>query len=538
MAEPSWSLYLDDSFQHADTTVAGVPKSNTGVPTTPAVGLANNWYDWQGGKFCINTNQLYRPAGSNSWVGTGLYRGGSESFLDQRILVDYPAGHQPGAIYLRFNTSSSACIWFNTPSGGYVGKLNGFNNFAGLTGSWSWTWDNTHAYQADCRVWGTAPTNWAITITDVTTSTVVVNTSGTVTGAVEAAGAVGLEGGIGGGNRVSRVRAYSGQFEIGTLNPVAASVTLTNVGLTWGATIGGTAPVALALHRSTDPLATIGAGTLLADVTAVTPNTTYTDTPPGPSGTTYYYWLRATDSTSPTPSVLTSYPVPLSTKIAQFKIGLIGDSITQYIENGAAGMLASKFAELYPKYLLSATNQGHAATDTGHWLVGGPHLADAIAAFQAAGVTHVLVMLGTNDARETVTRSASAYKTNMQAICNALVAAGFKVVLNSPPAYRQNYAAQGVGGYSATSYSLLAQYVPKLDELANGTTIFKGDRQAFAVFAEQANTLIGDWVHPNVAGSAVLARLWFEALGPILAICGSSSGGVSQFVGSPFVRGY
>ena len=33
MAEPTWSLYFDDSFQHADTTVAGTPKSNTGVPT-------------------------------------------------------------------------------------------------------------------------------------------------------------------------------------------------------------------------------------------------------------------------------------------------------------------------------------------------------------------------------------------------------------------------------------------------------------------------------------------------------------------------
>ena len=528
MAEPTWSLYLDDNFNHADTTVAGIPKSNTGVPTTPATGEANGWYDWQGGKFRINGNRLYRQSGTNGWVGTALYRTGTESYLDQRIVVDYPAGEQPNAIYLRFNTATSACLWFNLPNGGYVGKLTSLNSYDGKAGTWSWTWDNTHAYQADCRVWGTAPTNWAYTLTDVTTSTVVVNATGTITGAVESAGVIGLDGGGGSTSFVTRVRAYSGQFAIGTLNPVAASVTLTQTALTWTATIGGTAPVALALHRSTDPLATIGGGTLVGDVTAVTPGSTYLDTPGGSAGTRYYYWLRATDSASPTPNVLTSPAVPLCTKIANIKLGLIGDSITEYMENGAAGMLASKFAELYPKYLLSVTNQGHASSDTGHWLPGGTYLTDAISAFQSAGVSHVLVMLGTNDARDAVARSASAYKTNMQAICNALVAAGFKVVLNAPPAYRLTYGAQSPGGYTEASYALLAQYVPKLDELVNGSTIYKGDRQAFDVFAEQANTLIGDWVHPNVAGSAVLARLWFEALGPILGIYGSSSGGGSS----------
>ena len=529
MAEPYWSLYLDDSFQHADTSVDNTPKSNGGVPTTPAVGLANNWYDWQGGKFCINSNQLYRPGSTAGWVGTGLYRGGGEYIRDQRVVVDYPAGHQPGAIYLRFNTSTSACIWFNTPNGGYVGKLNAFNSFGGLAGTWTWTYDNTHAYQADCRVWGVSPTNWAYTLTDVTTSTVLVDTSGTITGAVEVAGAIGLEGAIGSGNRVSRVRAYSGQLLLGTLVPVAGSVTLTQTALSWTSTIGGTAPVTLELHRSTDPLATLGAGTLVADVSAVTPGTTYIDTPGGTAGTTFYYWLRATDSASPTPTVLTSQPVPLSTKIAQFKIGLIGDSITEYMELGAAGMLAAKFAELYPKYLLSVTNRGIAATSTAEW-VPGSTLTAAIEAFQAAGVTHVLVMLGTNDARDVVGRSAAAYKANMQAICAALVAAGLKVVLNSPPAYRLTYGEQAPGGYTATSYSLLPQYVTKLDELANGTTIFKGDRQAFSVFAEQANTMIGDWVHPNVAGSAVLARLWHEALGAILGFTatGVSGGGGGQ----------
>ena len=198
MAEPTWSLYLDDSFTHADTSVDATPKSNGGVPTTPATGAANNWYDWQCNKFCINSNQLNRPGASSGWVGTALYRGGSEAYRDQRIVVDYPAGSQPGAIYLRFNTTSSACIWFNQATSGYLGYLNALNNFGGNTGSWTWTWNNTHTYQSDCRVWGENPTNWAFTLTDTTTSTVVVNSSGTLSSGTTSAGSVGLDGGVGG----------------------------------------------------------------------------------------------------------------------------------------------------------------------------------------------------------------------------------------------------------------------------------------------------------------------------------------------------
>ena len=530
MAEPTWSLYLDDSFTHADTSVDATPKSNGGVPTTPATGAANNWYDWQGNRFRINSNQLDRAVASSGWVGTALYRGGSEAYRDQRIVVDYPAGSQPGAIYLRFNTTSSACIWFNQATSGYLGYLNAFNNFGGNTGSWTWTWNNTHTYQSDCRVWGESPTNWAFTLTDTTTSTVVVNSSGTLSSGTTSAGSVGLDGGVGGGSRVSRVRAYIGGFTLGELKPDPAAVTLANTGLVINAIVGGTAPVTLDLHRSTDPLATLGVGTLVADVSAVTPGATYTDTPPGPSGTQYYYWLRATDSTSPTPQVITSLPVPLNTKIGHVKIGLIGDSITNRIELFSAGLLAAKWAEMYPKYLFTATNCGQSASTTLEWLPGSAYhyLPDAISAFQAAGVTHVLVMLGTNDAIDSQARTPASYKANMQTICTELINAGFKVVLNAQPAYRLNYAPQSPGGYSANSYALLPQYVAKLDELVNGTTIFKGDRQAFAATAEKADTLLSDWVHPNLAGSTLLAQLWFEPLGAILGIYGSSSGGGSS----------
>lgn len=525
MAEPTWNLYLDDNFNHADTSVGSGAKSNTGVPTTPATGLANAWYDWQGDKFCINGNKLYRVAGSLGWVGTALYRGAAESYLDQRIVVDYDAGHQPGAIYLRFNGSTSACIWFNTPNGGYVGKLTAFNSYAGNAGSWSWTYDNTHAYQVDCRVWGTAPTNWAITITDTTTSTVVVNQTGTISGAVETAGVIGLEGGIGGGNKVARVRAYSGQFAVGTLTPVSGSVTLNQTALSWTATIGGTAPVTLALHKSTDPEATLGAGTLVADVTSVTPGDTYTSTPGGTAGTTYYYWLRATDSSSPTPQTSTTPARPLATKTDIIKLGLVGDSITEYIESSGSAPVATTWAQVYPKYTLSITNRGVAGTSTGDWYTGST-LTSAISAMQSAGCTHCLVMLGTNDATSGIRRSASAYGANMGTLCNALVAAGFKVVLNSPPCY--NLRTNPDGLYDATSYALLDSYAAQRAALANGSTIYLGDIWAPKVLAEAPSTYFGDQVHPNATGNAILQRLWWEALGPILGIYGSSSGGGSS----------
>lgn len=526
MPEPTWNLYLDDDFHRADTSVGSGANSNTGVPGAPTVGAADNWYDREGNKFRINSNTLNQPGGTNSWQGTALYRGGGENSRDQRVVIDYQAGTAPSGIYLRFNTSTTGCLWFNLPSGGYLGFLNALGGFTGQTGSWTWTYDNTKAYQADCRAWGVGPTNWAYKLTNTTDNVVVVDTSGTTNSGVTAAGAAGLDG-VGTANgRVSRVRAYSGEFAIGPPAPVGTSISLTQTAINWTATVGGVSPVSLALHRSLDPLATLGAGTLVADVTATTPGTTYLDTPGGTAGTTYFYWLRATDSATPTPEVRTSYALPLATKVANFKVGFIGDSITEYIEQGSAGLLASTFAGLFPKYTLTITNEGAAGTASGDWLPAGSLLPAAITAFTAANVTHVCIMHGTNDARDAVAATPTTYKNNMTAICNALVAAGFKVVLNSPPCYRLNYAPPIAGGYSANSYALLPQYVAKLDELVNGTTIYKGDRQAFATFSESANTLIADWVHPaQPTGNVVLAKLWCEALGPILGIYGSSAGG-------------
>ena len=526
MAEPTWTLYLDDQFQRSNTSVGSGADNNTGVPGTPNTGPANAWYDHEGNKFYINSNQLKRSGGTNSYQSTGLYRATAEATVDQRIIVDYPAGNSPSAIYMRCSGSGGAAIWFNlshTSAVYAIGRMavwNGSVSFSAAPVGYP-SYDSGKAYSVDVRVWGTGPTNWRVVITNTTDSTVVYDQTSTISSAKETAGVVALDGPTQNGGVVSRVRAYIATFQVGALSPVAASVTKTLAAHSWTSTIGGTAPVTLALHKSTDPLATLGAGTLVADVTSVTPGDTYTSTPGGTAGTTYYYWLRATDSTSPTAQTSTTPARPLATKTDIIKLGLIGDSITEYIESSGSAPVATTWAQVYPKYTLAITNRGIAATSTGDWT--GSTLTNAISAMTSAGCTHCLVMLGTNDAASNVRRSASAYRTNMASICAAITAAGIKAVLNTPPCY--NLRTNPDGLYDATSYSLLDAYVSERAALANGSTIYLGDTWAPKVLAEAPGTYFGDQVHPNATGNAVLQRLWWEALGPILGIYGSSSGG-------------
>lgn len=534
MAEPDWTLYLDDSFDRSDTTVGSGADNNTGVPGAPTTGPSDGWYDHEGNKFYISSSQLKRSGNTNSWSSTGLYRAAAEATLDQRVVITYPAGNTPSAIYMRCAGSGGASIWFQpaVAVANGIGILSGWNSFGGFVsmGGSAWTVDGSKAHTVDVRVWGTNPTNWRVIVTNTTDGVQIYDKSGNTTGLRETAGVIGLDGPTQSGGVVDRIQAYVAGFQVGTLSPDASTTTLSAVGLTIGSTVGGTAPVSVALHRSTDPQATLGAGTTIDDVTG---DTSTTDTPGGTAGTTYYYWLRATDSTSPTPQTSTTPPIPASTKIAHYKILYIGDSITNGIEASTAGLLKSTFEGLYPKYLTTTTRQGVDSTSTDDWLPGSSNLNAALSAGSSAGATIASIMLGTNDARNAVANSTADYKAQLLAICEELIDNGYTCILHAPPCYNLPYNSNEStnGGYGAAAYARLTTYAGAQDELVNGTTILRGDRQAFLAFSAAPSTYFQDQVHPNSAGRTLLVKLWDEAIGAALGIAGDGpnvGGGVGR----------
>ncbi len=196
-------------------------------------------------------------------------------------------------------------------------------------------------------------------------------------------------------------------------------------------------------------------------------------------------------------------------------IGFIGDSITGGALASSIGVndavTVCKNALAAGGRVVTSVNQGVSGTVAHDWIPSfGTHYSTAVAAFASAGVTLVHVMLGTNDCRHPPAGVAW-YLENLAICVNALVSAGYKVIISySPYVDYTNPTASGQGWESDSTAELVA-FQGAINGLVNGTTIFQGDVTSFAHF--QSNTAqMSDGIHPNDAGHAFLGAAWAFAI--------------------------
>lgn len=196
-----------------------------------------------------------------------------------------------------------------------------------------------------------------------------------------------------------------------------------------------------------------------------------------------------------------------SATVTALGVGFVGDSITAgtVVATAPPTPCAAKLTQ--GGLTVTPTNQGVSGATTTTWLPGSANMTAALAAFAAAGVRLVHVMLGTNDAKTTGALTKAQYRANLQAICGALVAAGYVVAVSYPP-----YLSATTGVFDAGSPARVASYCAAIDSLVDNNHIFHGDTSAQTYFQSNPSAMQVDGVHPTQAGSDTLAGFWSAAV--------------------------
>lgn len=292
--------------------------------------------------------------------------------------------------------------------------------------------------------------------------------------------------------------------------PSLTSVTNTTINVTCGAATGGTSPYTYQWYRSTSANFTPGAGNLLTGATSLT----LADSTGLSAETAYFYKCVSTGNAAAT---TTSTQIAGALLSATLVIGCLGDSITKGTTGPApasitaTSRLQKQLQSMYTQKAVTVSNQGvdskgavDFAADTGSIFT------TAKAAFASAGCTHVMIMLGTNDAA--AHRSAAQFKADLQTIigpgAGSLVTAGYTVILNYPT-YIPSGANGGATDEAATEN--MRSYLAEIDSLVNGTTILRGDSLAYRYFVDHQDEVQTDKTHLLDAGNISLAGMWARA---------------------------
>ncbi len=275
---------------------------------------------------------------------------------------------------------------------------------------------------------------------------------------------------------------------IATATPTTTGVDLASL------STGGTGGNTFQWYRSTTYGFTPGIGNVLTGAT--TQN--YSDTT-AVAGTLYFYAVIVTDSSTAT---VTSAQVAGEPFRRALKVGFIGDSI--YFNTPTDGVPPPDNFEILAQnwggyhYDVTVSNQAISGTSTANWVSGSADLIAAKSAFASAGVTHVFILIGANDAGGSV--SANTYSTNLASCVNDLVSAGYKVVLDYPNgAITGSYA-------TPTAQALIQAYQAKINALVNGTTIYQGDQHLWNYSLLYTTFSESDGVHPSASGSQLIGN--------------------------------
>ncbi len=210
-------------------------------------------------------------------------------------------------------------------------------------------------------------------------------------------------------------------------------------------------------------------------------------------------------------------------------VGYIGDSISEqnFVVPATTAFLT---ANASPAGSISAINRGASGRTTRSWLPSGVGseaglLSNAEAAFNAAGVTIVSIMLGTNDSKITENIDKASYKANLVTIIDHLFAnvpTLRKVVLQYAASPTTTYSGNGDFANSPISgYTRVLQYHAAVEEIlaTSGYSgrVYGSSRSGYDLYAANP-PLLPDGIHPVAGESAsVLAHAWAQGISSALA---------------------
>jgi lysophospholipase L1-like esterase len=263
----------------------------------------------------------------------------------------------------------------------------------------------------------------------------------------------------------------------------------------------------------------------------------------GSPGLIKYVKLTYTDDDSPTPNTATTEPFPVSLWDAPIVVGIAGDSnfaealqgilnSPSGVNNNGTGSVGGRLggiiqSQIGLRYIPSTANvtvgqvaglsQARTGTTMSGWdPTGASHyVSDSYTnIWQPAGVTHIILMLGTNDA---IAQNASkaAYKTALENVVSYLTTRGIKVSILKPfqpnlELYKAaNPGDSGLWTYAAirTAIGRIAEYWEAIDEViaaSNSSQVKLCDAKLPEKFAGYPSLFSSDGIHVNTAGSAVL----------------------------------
>lgn len=497
----SWTSVVSDNFTRANTSPGGAGSTT---------GAGNGWIDNLGGIWQISSNTLLGTTSNpTGYINETLLRPVGEAAIGQRITANV-TGIPTAAFALGLRVQISGDFYFAQfgPTGVLIYKLvSGTASL--LVSSTTFTLTSGHNYLCDFYVSGSSPTLLVATMTDVTTSTVVMTANvsdSSVT--LQGAGTYLLNlWSISGTDTVNFTQAttYTGT------PPVSASMTVSPTSVTSGQTGVVLTLTGSGTSFSGSPFSIAGGVGPLVTAQSVSSTTSGTVTintgaPVGPSGAS---GITVTDTGSGATAAVAVNPPSLGA----LKVGWIGDSITAGT-NGAPVTQAVSYLTAIG-YTVTSVNEGVSGSSTGDWVngTGGASLSGAISAFTSAGVTIVHVMLGTNDVRSPNNFSAATHHANMITIVNALVAAGFQVVISKPPFTVPN-AEPGTSLWPNDPNSVYQQYWVLDVQLMNGLSVFQGDSGAYQISSLSPTTfLAADGVHPaDSTENNILGNYWGVAI--------------------------
>lgn len=513
-AATTWTEVVNDSFSRANSSTVG-----------------NDWVDAAGlGSIVSNTLQITSSAGVNaSSEGARILRPSSEASLNQRIDMTWTAADTSASIEHGAVLRSKSAVFGSTDIQPAIAVMyrhsgmlniqlsyNGLINYigSGYTGTTTFTPVVGRSYTMSVNIVNNFPAVVTATITDNASSTQVANISYNVNGKYETsdidfspywktAGVAGLAFSSGSAGSIvtfTNVKTYS-YSDPGSFATPAAIKSEAYGGVFYLATplpVGGTPPYTIRWYRGANgfsPPTNIngtggGTGTFISTGQEVTDS----NAPTGVSNFSITYKAVYFDSGAASttgsigPGLNLNSP---STKPLAIPVW-IGDSITygfntsnsyakspaQYAmtELAASSTITAvwtpKFFDSYA--IRNAAFPGRTSADMATTYLPG------LASFAAdREINFMNVMLGTNDAKDSVNTSATAYKSNIQTIISTLksVNSNMKVVLNKPTWFKPN---TGYGSdFSSSSLTRIAEYSDRLDQLADGTSVVVGDFDAY-----------------------------------------------------------
>jgi lysophospholipase L1-like esterase len=558
------TIVYDGTPLNATTTNAtpgALATSTTGLWDTALIGTQGQWSDATGGVFSnTGTGLEFKGANIGLWpIGVAL-RPSSENALAQYVQTLFNGTVSTSA------TFAGVVLRYQSAGNYYLGLISGVGStvtvYAIVAGAatqvlnTSFSFNAAHTYQLNVQVTGSSPTTITAVLTDVTTSTVVVNTTVTdSTSPLQSSGRSGID--VWGGNGFyQRIQTGTVGGALGAGNLSYTTSSPSGVALVETTISGGTAPYSTTLYRSTlSGFIPPGSGTAIGSPSSsVTP--TFTDTT-GTPGVLYFYKAYTTDAAS---GNATTNQVSVSQQQATINLGMIGDSLLDPTKGtslgynywcGAATQLSLE--GIFQTRQLILTDQALSNFDTGDWFSGGTPLATAMSAFAAAGTTIVLIQLGANDARNpshtysppgerplgawndgTTPGASGSYAKNMFGIVNALVTAGYQVMVSYCPFFIPNTVISGLT-WNDASVNLANSYNTFIQSLANNVTMFGANAHLVTIskvstweyFGDNTGLFV-DGVHPNQQGVQAYGAIHAINIASALGLV-SSSGGAAAY---------